>query len=755
MTSEKNSGNQKTFKNNFYPWDGVVGTRRVDGQEKDIPPVPGPVEIPGDISVYVSPPGPVDNDYSTADAVFPGPMDSVPPCQPGILRTGCYYIRYIPPSVPTPPEKHYEGTLRVQKTGTHIMASGDLYRRKLFDRDSFCAPTESFSNGKHTIPVFPRNQYAFYFRLTRILEISNNGRSMAVHLESFHFEQKSHEWMISEPIRVELRYCITTDGTHYWDGDVKTDDGLLSGRFIMTWIAPFFRQAVLEIDKTKDAEFPREFPHDDKDGAARKKITWKNLFREVGWDIEVIESHQELDPKDNKWRSPEIHDAMMRFRDSHDLDSEWRYHLLTVGHFERDKIFGIMYDESTKGNKIPREGAAVAYNTPCPNYIRYGDFRKKPFHTAGGAFFRTAVHEIGHAMMLRHPRNPRENHIMQITDNLARYPNVHERFPNNIKWCFSPKDHHLLCHLPDIAIRPGGLSFRNKLYAIPISERDEVLRADGLELEVNAQHDLVPIGAPIRINFKLKNVSGEKKEVPGSLSIKTGGISGYVIEPTGTSQDFSTIVHSIGDITTEKLEKNEEKIHSVTLLWGAKGPLFPSPGFYRIVIEVEWTVDGTRVQCCGSTGIMVSAPKDDKHARAALTVFSNPDILVTLAVGGDHMKEGNEIIEKAIENPTLKPHFNILKAKRYGMRFFSRDPNLAKACDIIEDDKDAEEETVMSHAEVYRMAKILSWSKDETPTDVQQRLADVLMKKAKKVDAEDRVEDVLKKLDGIIVKRHT
>lgn len=740
--------------NSFGPRDGVIGGRKNDKKENTMPPIPSPIEIPANLSIITPSFTPGCDNSACGDMVTGNPWEFLPPCQPGTLSTGCYYIRYIPPSVPVPPSKHYEGTLRLQKSGNYIIASGDLYRRELNSNDSFFPLLNPNLCANYSIPIFPRDQYAYYLRLTRIIDNNIEKKTIQANLETFHFEQKDHTWWEADPLTVELRFCIAMNGTYYWDGDIKTQAGLVMGRLLMMWIAPFYRQAVLEIDKTHDAEFPRCYPPDyplpdpikPVPNPNQKKITWESIFRNIGWDLKVMESDQFIKTQDDRWNTCEIHKAMLDFRDECNLDAQWHYHLLTVGYFERDNMFGIMYSDSTEGfNKIPREGAAVSFKTPCPDDDCYGVFRNKPFYEAGGAFFRTAVHEIGHAMMLRHPNNPRENHFMQITNYLAKYHNINEKFPENINWNFSQQDIHLLCHLPDIAIRPGGLSFKTKLYQIPICSRDEVVKAQGLELTVKALHDLVPIGAPVRVDYYLKNTSETKKIIPSSFSIKTGQVSGYVIEPSGTTQEFTTIVRSIGDISTQDIDADDEQIHSVTLLWGTQGPLFPAPGFYRIVIDITWNVNGTWVQACGSTGIMVSGPENEEHARIALRIFSHPDILVTLAVGGDHMEEGNKLIDQAIQNPILKPHYNLLKAKRFSMRFFDRQPNIETACNIIEDETE-KSETVMSHAEVYRMAKILSWAKNVNP-NTQIRMANILLKKAEKVNAIDKIKKVLKELN--------
>jgi hypothetical protein len=63
---------------------------------------------------------------------------------------------------------------------------------------------------------------------------------------------------------------------------------------------------------------------------------------------------------------------------------------------------------------------------------------------------------------------------------------------------------------------------------------------EGLEVKVSPPIETVPMGAPIRIDFCLANNGSQKMPVPGSLNMKTGHVSGEVIDPFWTKRTFST-----------------------------------------------------------------------------------------------------------------------------------------------------------------------------------------------------------------------
>jgi len=265
-----------------------------------------------------------------------------------------------------------------------------------------------------------------------------------------------------------------------------------------------------------------------------------------------------------------------------------------------------------------------------------------------------------------------------------------------------------------------------------------LVEAEGLELKVTALHEVVPIGAPVRINFTLHNTSDRQRLVPGSLSMKSGHVSAKVITPSGTAHDFATIIRYTGDVMPQMLKPGQSIGHSVTLLWGANGPLFPTSGFYRIILKLDWYRDGVSIRISGTTSIMIMPPEDREHAQLALRIFSSPDALLALAIGGDHLEEGNKIIQAALRHDVLRPHYNLVEAKRVGQRFFNRKPRLKDTADMVDED------TVMSPTEVIRLAKILRYFADETEQETVDRMVAIIMKKAGEVDVQEEVKRMLK-----------
>lgn len=722
------------FRGNYN--NGVTGERKAGGIESSLPPLPEPVSLSTGFT-------PGDRAHSLQKSLGEETSQSYDPrqgltaaCPPTVLQEGCYYIRMMPTSLHTPTRFQYEGTLRIQRTGSAFIGSGDLYINDFCKTPTYCPVLSENDQRKNIIPVFSRNRYAYYLRVTHSHGGPDSGKGIVLELEPFRFQHSNYTWSKGETLTAEIKLSVGPDGIQYWRGDMQTRSNVVLGHMVVVRVSPFLRQTVIEIDRVAASGCPTA----DKQGS-----DWQAVFKKAGWDVAVEISDEDVEePEDHSWSTSELHQKMMKYRRSVDLDKEWRYHLLAVRQLDDKEAFGLMYDNTISDlNDIPREGAAIASHVVFPGNDFWGNCKGKRFGESKGPYIRTAIHEIGHAMMLYHPDNVHENYIMQKTVNVAHNAgNVvpPQQFPDNIEWSFSPRDIRLLCHLPDIAVRPGGVSFGTPHQRLPINVRDEVVEAEGLELEVSALNEVVPMGAPVRVNFSLINRSDQEQLVPGSLSMKTGHVSGRVIDPLGASQNFATIHHYTLDIMPQTLAPGKCNSHSVTLLWGSEGPLFPTSGYYRIILELKWNLEGVQIRLAGSTGIMVTAPTDDEHARAALKVLSTPDTLLSLAIGGDHLEIGNEVIRAAIGHPVLKPHYSLIEAKRVGQRYFNRKPDLKEAADIVD------EETVMSPAEVKRLAKILRNFANETDKDVVEKISKVLLEKAKGTAVEDKVEPMIKEI---------
>jgi hypothetical protein len=358
------------------------------------------------------------------------------------------------------------------------------------------------------------------------------------------------------------------------------------------------------------------------------------------------------------------------------------------------------------------------------------------FGTATAPYFRTVVHETGHAMGLYH--NTADNGFMNTTDVIASNSLTpgSPAFPNNVQWSYNGDDAKRLRHMPDIYVRPGGLPFGTSYATTPISPTDLSVAIEDLALHVSPLLESVPLGAPVRVNVELVNISDTQPVfAPTTLSMKSGLVRGTVVDPNGSVRTFVPLLRCIEEHPIGTLNPGQHITHAITLLRGAQGALFPMPGIYQIGVEVHWDNGGVEATVTGEANVMVTSAVDDAHAQAALKVLSTPDTLLTLVLGGDHLKDGISAIQTALQNPVLRPHFAYIEAKRLAERFGKRRANLRAAAELIDDS------TVMSPAEIKKTARLVkAEGADSAPG---KNIVKTLKSKVTALDVGNEVEDMV------------
>jgi hypothetical protein len=519
-------------------------------------------------------------------------------------------------------------------------------------------------------------------------------------------------------------------GGDYLAGDVKNGSGTVVGKLTMGWLSPYLRKATIEVDRVSQADTALN------NGAG---VDWRTIGDGIGWDMTVDESDTTVaEPGDDSWSDGECHAEMLARRDASDLDREWRYHVLCVRRLDSTPR-GIMYDAyAGDSNNVPREGCAISSHWTIPNSAEWGTVQGVRFGAATAPYFRTAVHETGHAMGLYH--NTADNGFMNTTDVIASNSLTpgSAAVPSNVQWSYNAEDAKRLRHMPDIYVRPGGIPFGTSYASTPISPTDLEFEMEGLSLHVVPVIEAVPIGAPVRINIELVNDSNDPVAAPASLNMRTGLVRGRVIDPAGTVRTFSPLVLCVDTHTVGLLGPGESVGDSITLLRGAQGALFPLAGPYRIIVAVHWDTGGVEALATGVSDVMVTPAVDEAHAQAALKVLSTPDTLLTLVLGGDHLDDGIEAIQVALANPVLRPHYAYIEAKRLGKRFRKRKGNLKAAADLID------ESTVMSPAEIAKAAGLVKAEGEDSAPG--KRISKTLKLKVETVNARDSVKELVASL---------
>ncbi len=598
------------------------------------------------------------------------------------LKQGCYLVSFKPSRAESASQPQtYVGTLRVvavEKLGA-LRASGDLYRLSEKARDVIAVQNQwkaTPTRPGEKIPVFPLSDYAYYLD---VLAVETAGGHPTLELRARKFDPITRKLTSGTVCQLVLKPEARTGE---WTGTL-VGAGEDRGEFYLRWISKELRRAQLRIFRIQSNE--KNPIREPKPKKPTPRLDWEALFRKIGWQLDVNcdeRSGKDLAMNDvPSWTPYDLSVAASKLRTDVDPDRSWTYDLLCVSRFENNRYLGIMFDtEAADLNQRPRETAAVA---ALQSITVGGKSTLSQDAFDGRLYFRTALHEVGHAMNLAH--NLSGKTLMNTTEFLLSVlpagskadKNQDRGFANkfNPDWAFDGADRSWLQHAPDIAVRPGGVSRHNVRWRG--DGRQQVITLSfyeppALTLEVQPVVEEFPLGAPVRLDYVLSN-HGPSLAVPADISLRGGHISGRVTGPDRTTRYFRSAFRCCDSIA------HERRLHALatkplsdgmTLLRGVDGPLFPEAGSYEIELELRWDANGQTNRVVGRTTTVVGPAdlkKDPTQVDVAELLLHQPSMMPAL-VQGLLDQDGLRALSFALNSPVLAPHYlaTALKCKIMG-----------------------------------------------------------------------------------------
>ncbi|KAH7144184.1 hypothetical protein B0J13DRAFT_554787 [Dactylonectria estremocensis] len=664
-----------------------------------VPPLPPfiPVESPGIFYSNVAQPRAGEDGAAVIPPIFRW------------IRGGSWLLEYTPRGTTA----RYDGTLRVEnhqagEPVTGRTASGDLYLRRTslarLPNGSTIPVNVPAPNPTNGIPILARDRYRYYVRVTKIDENFSVGSTFNLELEFYHFSQAPPHFtnIPSDTYTVAMTWKVAPAGypspRAYAEGDVKSKTtGEVVGVLKMGWLSQYYRKITVEIDTVDGAPPPLQ------NGGSPTTQNWKTVFDRVGFQLTQITSQTDVpDTPQDPWDVAELHATMIANRQTSvtNLDFEWRYHLLAVRKFQDAGLFGIMYDTKVAGpgadpNNTPREGLAIGSELKLQDIPEWGVNSGKQFAQATSPYFRTALHELGHAFGLYHTEA--DHSFMARTANILRDSTDTAPFDSQITWNYSSEDLKRLRHFPDAYVRPGGVDFSMQNDERPQLPDDSAVDVPGLKLTLKPLRVDVPLGAPVRVSLTITNEGDSEILVPKNFGLSSSFTSGTVTDSAGMVRAFRPLVVYDRIEELAPLAKGNSTSTSLTLLGGPDGPLFKSSGLNTVTANVSWNVasghDGDQpaiVSLFGSTTVLVMPPVDPDHALAAHAILTTPSTHTLLVLGGRHLEDAIKAYQGALENKTLGRHFAAVEARRLVTKFFKQKPDthaaeevLAKVGDVV------------------------------------------------------------------------
>jgi hypothetical protein len=610
------------------------------------------------------------------------------------LKEGCYRITYRP----TVGISTFNGTMRVDKAGGKTTISGDLYRflniifpsttlpitattavvkpkvsTAAIATASLATPLSAISifPRLQNIPIYPRNKYYSYLKVTKV-----QTSSIFAPAGQCKLTLTAQEYVYTQPPAGSFNGTFPpTPGTRtvtivlsqvpppfgfagpYFEGRLF-EGGVDKGSFSMGWVSSYFRRAKVEVDTLTGSVSPQPVPAIS--GGGTEDI--RTVFATAGWDVTVKYDQTNVPvpggvTATNCWSSADLHALMLNVRDpATNLDTEWHIHLVVVP-AKLGCGRGVMYD--TIGT--PREGVASFSDDGYPHTdttvaTNFGTAADKKQRQVPRAFMRSASHELGHGFNQIHQEQEGggDNSIMTTSPGVADFlggsgtgaPGV---FPDNINLGFNTHVRHHLVHFPDIVVRPGGMTFgTGHSSTVPEADKNRHFFSDDeMELRLALEHDQIHLGEPLQLSWELVNNSGAALPAPTDVRIEAQHTFISVVNPHGNSKPMASFVIETESANIAMLDPGKSLKADTRVFWSARsGFAFDTPGRYTIEARIVWGVSGAQVGVKASANVWVNYPQSEADNQAASTLLHHEvGMYVALGGGAKHLKEAVSRLE--------------------------------------------------------------------------------------------------------------
>ena len=529
------------------------------------------------------------------------------------------------------------GILRFEISDEFLSCSSDIY----------LSPPSTYST--NNLPIFPRESYYQYWNFDELLEIS--ATSLKFLIRPFQLDPPAR-W----PRKGVFDLSITINSGKLVAGTLERG-GSVIGELQLRWTSSFFRDAAIQFARVQDLEIPTP-PSSD--------LTWDQIFKPSRWHInqepEVLEIQH---PRAKSiWTPGDLHEVINSLRGEIDHDQNWKYLILIVENILNEGYMeiGLMFDRDRRLDDPPREAAALAANWSFPLNSNppynplWCDRCTGTIAQQGQAYYRTAIHEIGHAMWLLH-KHAHNCSLMSLTKQIAK-ANRHT-FPDSIKWEFSGESILNLKHLPDAYVRPGMLRFGRDGFSYRMSA--PIPSQEGLDVVLKPLRNSFPLGAPVRLNIAIRNHTGYNIKIPERLGLNSESIEVHV----ELGDHYNIAKSSLRVATNHELIPLEdgEEICGLTLFDGINGPLFPKPGTYTVIVVLNWYDGESSFRIGERIEIEVIEKTADVDSDLIDELLKNEEVPFAIELGTANLEIGTILLEKASKSG-IRDHFsfNVLRA---------------------------------------------------------------------------------------------
>lgn len=556
------------------------------------------------------------------------------------------------------------GTLRVENNGTSYVISGDTYRYSFFDVVWGSGIPDA---GPSDITIFPRNRYGSYLQATSISipRITKGDCVITLDLDEYDYTQPpagSFDGTFpTTPSRSMTIYLTPATAPAGYSGPYFTGQvyigGVLQANMSVTlaYVSSYFRKASIEIHTMTGAIAPAAVP-----ASGGGTEYFDTVYAKANWKLDVITDPNQLPAPatpefpagwtgTSDWgaRPDLLHRVMTDLVDyaAIDLDKQWYMHVLMVQASLGDGR-GIMFDTIN----VPREGVASFSDDgyPTTDSLNFGTAANQLQRNVPRAFLRSASHEITHGFNQIHQENEggADNSIMTTSPGVANSLAASgQSFPNDIFLGFNDHVRHHLIHLPDIVVRPGGMTFTAGHNGIPVPQADTgsdelLIEHPAIKLDFKPGKDRVKIGEPLELSWELTNISDQAVKAPNNVGIAFEFAEIRVTKPGGTTLDMPPYFIMCDSSILTDLKPNAKQTAKHNLFWSTQGFAFETPGKHTVQLEISWGSNGAKVGASATADIYVDYPVTERD-NDIIAKMMHDEVGKYIALGGhaSHLKE--------------------------------------------------------------------------------------------------------------------
>lgn len=561
---------------------------------------------------------------SSPDRTSEAGSQSARSCRVAALN-GSWYLQLIPEVETASRPTKIHGAMRIDsRTVDRFRVSGDVYMEEYTAEEGRAVtpiPENPLTIGDNWYPQFPPAKYGWYFRSQGVRYRS--GR-LTFNAARHVWDHRSDDFSDTETGSITLR-CRRVPFTHpslpqstiRMRGTATFGDTQYTA--VATKTSPYYRGCLVETDVMTNREWTGTA-----NTAGGTSLAFSGVYREADFEIHAVIDEVDV-PEDMDLTLTELQQLLATHHAPTAVGPHgWHLWLVVASQLGNTGTLGIMFDDVEPF----REGTAAFYDP------RFGESRILAPSARGRrigevplAILRTALHEVGHAFNLYHPKHdvhtvPIGSTVMNQTGDVMGFASETNPYPDNAIFAFNDHNRTSLVHAPDPQIKPGWKKFgynHGSIGNAPDEPHDltfdrDTPEATDVEFELSLPDEVYPGKLPI-VDIRVRNTGTEPREVTTALNLGEDYLSLFVKRPERDQVEVRDLLVICSDRQTVTLDPSETLTSYIQLLYTNRGTVFKRPGRYTVMAELDL---GDRVVRSAPAEVYVRSPITEDELEVSM-----------------------------------------------------------------------------------------------------------------------------------------